>query len=127
MKRNNIYITLILSLLIFSSCVTWKNYQILKIDKTILIECKTSFINLQNEIIYCDLPDNIIESKFAEDMNNISSELNLLLGQAKVIKVTDPEYINWKNRYTDICIAISNTKEKFNKEKLVWSSLRSTL
>ena len=45
MKRNNIYITAILSILILSSCATWKNHKLLATDKENLISCKTNFIN----------------------------------------------------------------------------------
>lgn len=115
MKRNNIYITAILSILILSSCATWKNHKLLATDKENLISCKTNFINFRSMIIHSDLPDDVIEN-IIPIIAGINTELNILLEQGKTMKVESDTYPEWKHRCDAICSDLGKAQQIFNEE-----------
>ena len=108
---------IILSMFILSSCA----YMTIRKDKQELIGCKDNFIILRSNVTMSRLLDDTIEHKYVPKLTSIDVELNIVLEQAKamkvpIFKISDPEYPLWKSRMEDVCNKISDLTDTFTKE-----------
>ena len=91
----------------FLDCAPYHNYKTLKAAKTELAGCRDNYLEAERSLVILGAANVISladrQQIYEPALEGLRVQLNLLMLQGKDIKVTSPQYTEWKTNYEAAC------------------------